>query len=87
MKRYRLYTENKNASEVEQEVSKYFKSFNVSYPTGFWKGERENSLVIEVINDGVNTFSGLGIIATWIKIHNKQQNVLITTENIEADLI
>ncbi len=86
MRRYRLYTEDKDRGYIEHLFNVTFDSFTVYKTVGFWKGSKEKSLVFEVIEEGGGLYP-LKHIAKEIKEHNKQQAVLITYETIQGELI
>ena len=73
---YRICTENKNREQVEAIVAKRFDGFTVFEAKGYWKGQDEASLVIEVIPPEINEDNILGL-AEDIKALNSQESVLI----------
>ena len=48
---YRIFTENKNHKEIEKIVSKYFEGFTLIKSEGYWRLQKENSLIIEIVTD------------------------------------
>lgn len=78
---YRILTENKNRALVEAAVGSVFDGFTVYEGAGYWKGEREPCLIIEVANpipELKNTMRQMveGV-AEQIKRINAQEAVLI----------
>lgn len=49
MKCFRIYTENKRNEIAEALAAAHFDGFNITETTGYWKGQREDSIVIEII--------------------------------------
>lgn len=80
---YRISTENLNKPGIESIVSKHFDGFSVIEQTGYWKGVKENSLVIEIQGDdavsGVSPEEARKIeeICFGIKDLNHQESVLL----------
>ena len=89
---YRIYTENKNREQVEAIVARRFSGFTISAATGYWQGQREDSLVIEVIPPeslrypelAGNNIQG---IAEDIQALNQQESVLIQQVECESWLV
>ena len=85
---YRILTERKNTKQVEGIVSKYFTGYTILKADGYWKRERENSLIIEIdTNGGGNPKTNkvkLNAIADAIKRLNQQQAVLIQAIPVDA---
>ena len=75
---YKVYTEYKNTLQVIELISKYFDGFTILSGFGFWKGERESSLIIEITGDYADKSKVLKL-AAEIKILNKQESVLVFT--------
>lgn len=81
---YRIYTENKNREQIEKIVSELFDGFTVIESTGYWRGQREISLIIEILDTGlVNVAERIEFIAEKIKKINDQESVLVTKHEIE----
>lgn len=72
---YRIFTEDKKQKNIEVIVNKYFPGFSIYKGHGFWRCQKEKSLVIEIITD--DTDAKINKIAKEIKAKNKQQAVLI----------
>jgi len=77
MKTYRIYTEDKNRESVIALTAKKFDSFTVYDAKGYWKGEKEDSLVIEIIDEDSDIRYRVNTLAYEIRILNKQDTVLI----------
>ena len=76
---YRIYTEDKNRKGIIGTITPHFISFSLFEGTGYWQGEGEKSLVIEIItecNGGKDQI--IQDIASDIKFINNQQAVIIT---------
>jgi hypothetical protein len=73
---YRLFTEDKNHKDIEKIVSRYFDGFTIIPALGYWKGERERSLIIEISSE-TDEESQIRQLASEIKLYNHQQSVLI----------
>ena len=81
---FRIYTEDKdNLINIERIIYRQFKygGFTVSYTDGGWKGERESSLIIEIIGE-IDDKHKVLTIAGDIKNLNEQETVLVTTTNV-----
>jgi hypothetical protein len=86
MKLYRILTEAKNANAVERLVGEYFPGYSVLYQDGFWKGEKERSMVIEVMAEAIEYHKVMQI-AKQIKLCNVQDAVLVQTLDVESEMI
>lgn len=83
MRLYRIYTEDKNRERIEEEVSKYFDGFTIYEAIGYWKREKEKSLVIEILRSGWDYKQGTAeTLAENIRILNKQEVVLLTEQKV-----
>jgi len=86
MKRYRLYTQDVNRQALRRMFDRHFDSYSIQEQRGVWNGKAEDSLVFEIIcSESEGTI--LPLIAKDIKLHNKQEAVLITSEPITEVLI
>ena len=72
---YRIFTENKNHKEIEKIVSKYFEGFTLIKSEGYWRLQKENSLIIEIVTDDTDKL--INDMAGEIKKANNQEAVLI----------
>lgn len=87
---YRIYTEKKNTGMIENLLNIYFKGYTLINGTGYYEGEKENSLIIEILLEPSGTNlnrDNLLKIADEIKRFNNQKSVLITCTNINAEFI
>ncbi len=82
---YRLYTENKNREGFETLIGKFFQSFSIFEGVGYWEGQREDCLMIEVIDIyGKNEIEHeemkkqIQRLGTAIAFYNTQNQVMIT---------
>jgi len=73
---FRICTENVNQDEIAKIVGKKFDAFNLVTGVGFWKGQKENSLTIEIVGDDIK-IDDINSIATEIKNVNNQDAVLV----------
>lgn len=71
---YRIITENKNGRTVAAIVKRHFADFTLLNATGYWRGQREKSLIIEIETKLVKRVTEA---ARAIKRHNRQFAVLI----------
>jgi hypothetical protein len=88
-KLFRIYTEDVNREGIEGLAGLHFDSFTISQAVGYWMGNRECSLVIEVF-EPVSYYHAqqkVGKLATAIKQANKQEAVLVVEINAEGGLI
>ena len=72
---YRIFTERKNEAEIEKIVSKYYEGFTLVKSEGFWRLQKENSLIIEIVTEDSDKL--ISNLAKEIKANNNQQAVLI----------
>lgn len=76
---YRIFTENKNLKKIEKVVGGFFEGFTLIKSEGFWRLQKENSLIIEIVippND-----EKISELARLIKQENNQETVLIQRIN------
>jgi len=77
---YRIYTERKpNVGEI---VSQYFDGFTLIPTEGYWKGKREESVIVEVIASGPMR-QKVREMAETLKEINGQESVLV----VESDAV
>lgn len=78
---YRILTENKNRALVEGAVGSVFDGFTIYEGAGYWKGEREPCLIVEIAEIDPKRKSGLRgkveAVAEQIKRVNAQEAVLV----------
>lgn len=72
---YRIFTEDKNKHQIEAIVNKYYPGFTLYKGEGFWRLQKEKSLIIEIITEEHET--KINKIAKEIKKVNKQEAVLV----------
>jgi len=72
---YRIFTENVNQDKIEQIVNRYFYGFTLIKSDGYWRLQRENSLIIEIVTDDTDNL--INQLAREIKDTNDQEAVLI----------
>lgn len=71
---YRILTEDVNRETIYSILDSRVDGYTVSTGIGSWKGQRENSLAIDLVG---YTFSTAKVIAEEIKTANGQESVLI----------
>lgn len=86
---YRIYTEKRdNVAEI---VAQHWDAFTILEGTGYWAGERESSLVVEILTPTQTprgpVHSNVFATARAIKEANAQQAVLITWHDVSSELI
>ncbi len=72
---YRIFTENQNEVEIEKIVNKFYPGFTVVKGEGFWRMQKEDSLIIEIVTQDEDT--KINTVAQEIKELNKQEAVLV----------
>jgi hypothetical protein len=86
MKCFRIYTENKRDGVAERLTAAHFDGFNITETTGYWKGQREDSIVIEIIAPGSDSLK-VEALAGELRRELQQEAVLVTATEIESFLI
>jgi hypothetical protein len=71
---YRIYTEDKNEREIIRLTSSLFESFSVQPTTGYYRGKRGKSIVLEIVGVRANQIEKL---AQQVRRMNGQKSVLI----------
>ena len=56
-------------------------------PTGIWKGEKENSFIVEVLDTDNNLENNIKHFITDIKFLFNQNCILVEKQNIQAEFI
>jgi len=84
---YRIFTENLNTEKIADIVNKYFEGYTLLNGVGYWQGEKENCLIIEIITNNKSDIDKIELIAYAIKKLNHQQAILIQQVNCEANLV
>lgn len=83
---YRLYTEDIDRESIMQTVSKYFHGFNVQEAEGYYKGNRELALVIELVAPA-HMSHVMRFIAKVIAQVNGQDCVLVTEHSVKGEFV
>ena len=73
---YRIYTEDKNPEKIKKILSKYFDGFTLYKAQGFWRLQKENTLVIEILGAS-EIIDKVNKVAKRIKSENNQEAVLV----------
>ena len=84
---YRIYTENKNREQVVELVAKRFDGFTVFEAEGYWKGQQERSLIIEIVPNIKYPEYKIEGLALDIRTLNQQESVLIQQVECESWLV
>ena len=71
---YRIHTENVNGPRILKMASARFEGFTVFYGIGYYKGEPEFSLVLEIITSDA---AGIYLLAEEIRKANRQESVMV----------
>lgn len=71
---HRIYTEAKNEREIVRLASARFESFTVQPTSGYYRGKRERSIVLEIVGAQPHLVRDL---AQLIRCMNGQKSVLI----------
>lgn len=72
---YRIFTEDINQNGIEQIVAKYFPGFTTHKAEGFWRLQKEDSLIIEIVTEDDD--AKVKAIAGEIKQANSQEAILV----------
>ncbi len=76
---YRIYTEDTDTRpELYELVGKSAEGFTIISAIGFWRGKREQTLIVELIGDYSEKSKVLKL-AAEIRALGKQETVLVTT--------
>ena len=71
---YRIYTEDIDREMVLARTADHFDSFTVLEATGYWKGQPEKTVIIEILTDKVDKVM---LLAEIIREKNSQEAVLV----------
>jgi len=83
---YRICTEDKNRTQIEKIIGRYFDSFTIIPCVGHWQGEQENSIIIEVsCNNALRP--NVKALCERIRVYNAQQCVLLQEVSITSEFI
>jgi hypothetical protein len=85
-KLYRLYTEDLNRGAIVERVGTYFPGFNIREAEGYYKGQRERAIVIELMAPAEQAHV-VKFLAAVIKQLNRQECVLVTVQDVDAEFI
>jgi len=81
--KYSIYTEDKG--NISAMVSMFFDGCTVTNAIGYWKGIQEDSVIITIVcKDTKQNRDRIEILQKHIKVHNKQESVLVTCEKIKT---
>ena len=81
---YRIYTEAKNKREIVLLTGKQFESFTLQLTIGYYRGNPEKSIVIEIVGANEREVQQL---AQRIQKMNGQKSVLITRSQEKAKTV
>lgn len=81
-----MITQDINRDAVEELVASKFDAFTLIPSVGYWKGVRENSVIVE-LQTTREQLDGIRDLARSIKQLNKQEAVLIETYETEGELV
>lgn len=88
MTKYRILTEDNNRKAIAALVSSRFGGFTMFPAIGYWKGQQENSLVIEILADSLpEVEEAVRGIVTAIKRVNSQESVLLEITEVRAEFL
>jgi hypothetical protein len=87
MKLYRICTENINRDKIELLLKSYVDGFTIIEGTGYWQGQREASLIVEIAGEQSYLHTVVRQVAKGIKLMNKQEAVLVQSFEGESELI
>jgi len=86
-KQIKLYTEDINRDDVLDITRQYFENFTINKGVGYWKGGKENSLIITIISGAGQDIKQAEALAKDIKVINDQEAVLLVVEDVKSSLI
>lgn len=86
IRRWRIYTEDFDAGKIYLLTADNFKGATITAGVGIWKGQRERSLVIELLDfENDPKFSRkVMALADALRYQGKQESVLVTQELIRG---
>lgn len=88
MKLHRICTENKNYQNICQYLDERFPNgYMIINANGARQGQREKSLIIEIVSDALSIESDIGKLAYWLKKFNGQQAVMLQVIDIYSQLL
>ena len=85
---YRLYVERINLPLLQATVSGYFDGYTLVWSTGFWRGLREQSVIVEVIasnseTDRIKVYD----LAVALRIALSQNTVIVTEQSVSVTFV
>ena len=83
---FRIFTEYTNKEGIERAANNYFQGYTIFEGVGYWKGSKEKSLLLEVV-DKPSKLETIKKLASEIKRINNQEAVLIQTVNNNSLLV
>lgn len=72
---YRIFTEDLNQDKIEQIITESYPGFTIHKAQGFWRLQKEDSLIIEIVTE--DDEAKVNAIARAIKEANEQEAVLV----------
>jgi len=90
MKLYRICTENKNYPAIlDQLDSRFPNGYTIINANGAWQGQREKSLIIEIVEGGIPyvDITDINRLVYWLKKYNEQDAVMLQVIEIESQLL
>jgi len=73
---FRIYTEDTNREKIEEIISKHFEGFTIFKTDGYWRLQKEKSLIIEILGES-DIVAKINSLAREIKEMNNQEAVLV----------
>jgi hypothetical protein len=80
----RLYTEQKNKRVITRLLSEHFESFTLQPATGYYKGNSEKTIVVEIVG---GRRSAIRHVAERIKKMNGQKSILTIRFRGQSEVI
>jgi hypothetical protein len=80
-KMYRILTEDVNRDSIKAILARHVMGATLTYGSGMYKGEWEDSLAIYLVNVGLEIVE---TIAQEIKVANKQESILILHFHVDT---
>lgn len=87
MRLYRICTQNLNYPDILDYLDEHFPDgYTVIHANGAWQGQREKSLVIEIVSTSPLDGS-LEQLAYWLRKHNRQQAIMIQIIDMNVHIL
>lgn len=82
---YRLYTEDKNRDATMKLIGTQFANFTTSLGSCYWHGQKEYTIVIEIVDDGQckNMLKRIKALVSGIKALNSQEEILLAVSKAD----